>query len=215
MGGAGSTPVTADKGGRALPALLAVLLASPVAMFFATIEAARRARAVPTSADGAQKRRAEPRTNGPALRLAALPRTRTARACSRSAAANARRGRYFGAALLPAGAADEGSAVDDGAALSGEAGGGELPPHAETMAPIVAMAARRATIAVFFMIVFLLRGSRATSRTRPLMPQLCLGSQLRSFCCTLRASLPSSPRCPSSSGCPPKVPRVRSSFTGR
>jgi len=87
---------------------------------------------------------------------------------------------HFGAALLlPAGAAAEdesaGDVADDGEA----AGGVSPPPHAATMAPTDAMAARSATIAMFFMIVFLLRGSRATSRTRILMPQLDLSRQSR------------------------------------
>jgi hypothetical protein len=51
------------------------------------------------------------------------------------------------------GAADELSAGAD-AALDGEDAGGVSPPHAATMAPIAVMAARRATITRFFMIVF-------------------------------------------------------------
>ena len=54
---------------------------------------------------------------------------------------------------LDAGAADDESAGADEAALSGEAAGGVPPPHATT-APTDIMAARRATIAMFFMIVF-------------------------------------------------------------
>ncbi len=56
----------------------------------------------------------------------------------------------FGAALaLPAGAADAESAGE------GEAAGGvSPPPQAATMAPVATMAARSATITMFFMIVF-------------------------------------------------------------
>ena len=80
---------------------------------------------------------------------------------------------HFGAALLlPAGAADDESAGADVADDGEAAGGVSPPPHAATMAPTDAIAARSATIAMFFMIVFLLRGSRATSRTVP----LCLSS---------------------------------------
>jgi len=87
---------------------------------------------------------------------------------------------HFGAALLlPAGAADDESAGADVADEGEAAGGVSPPPHAATMAPTDAIAARSATIAMFFMIVFLLRGSRATSRTRPLMPQLDLSRQSR------------------------------------
>jgi hypothetical protein len=88
---------------------------------------------------------------------------------------------HFGMALLlPAGAADEESAGAGVVADDGEAAGGvSPPPHAATMAPTDAIAARSATIAMFFMIVFLLRGSRATSRTETLMPQLDLSRQSR------------------------------------
>jgi hypothetical protein len=73
---------------------------------------------------------------------------------------------YFGAALLLlAGAADD---VSDGAgpAELGEFGGGLSPPHAAAMAPIAAMAARSATTAIFFIIVFSSKGPEAT-------PPLC------------------------------------------
>jgi hypothetical protein len=56
------------------------------------------------------------------------------------------------ALLLPAGAADDVSAGADDPAL-GEFAGGLSPPHA-AIAPIVAMAARSATTAIFFIIVF-------------------------------------------------------------
>jgi hypothetical protein len=58
------------------------------------------------------------------------------------------------------GAVDESAGAAEPAALlallSGEAAGGELPPHA-TSAPTDATAARSATTAIFFMIVFLLQ----------------------------------------------------------
>jgi hypothetical protein len=58
------------------------------------------------------------------------------------------------ALLLPAGAAVELSAGADG-----DCGGGLSPPHAATMTAVDAMVARNATIAMFFMIVFLLQRS--------------------------------------------------------
>jgi hypothetical protein len=60
----------------------------------------------------------------------------------------------LGAALpLPAGAAGAESAGADVDADDGEAAGG-VSPHAATIAPIAAMAARSAIITIFFMIVF-------------------------------------------------------------
>ena len=72
--------------------------------------------------------------------------------------------RHFGAALpLAAGAADDESAGAD--AEEGEAAGGvSPPPHAVTMAPTAAMAARSATIAIFFMIVFSSEGPSDVTR---------------------------------------------------
>jgi hypothetical protein len=65
------------------------------------------------------------------------------------------RARHFGAALLAAGAADDVSVGADVDADDGEAAGGvSPPPHAVAMAPTATMAARSATIAIFFMIVF-------------------------------------------------------------
>jgi hypothetical protein len=65
-----------------------------------------------------------------------------------------RRPHYF---ALAAGAADESAGAADAElavlALSGDFAGSEPPPHA-ARAPTDAMAARRATIAMFFMIVF-------------------------------------------------------------
>jgi hypothetical protein len=65
----------------------------------------------------------------------------------------------LGAGALPAGAAEADSAgAPDAAAFSGAAGCDEPPPQA-TMAPIAAKVAKMATIAMFFMMVFLLRVS--------------------------------------------------------
>jgi preprotein translocase subunit SecY len=70
---------------------------------------------------------------------------------------------HFGAAL-PAGAALDESAGAD-VVLDGDDAGGLSPPHA-MMAPSDITAARSATIAIFFMIVFLQR-SRATLPATP------------------------------------------------
>jgi hypothetical protein len=81
--------------------------------------------------------------------------------------------RHFGAAvLLVAGAADESAGADD-MALSGDAAGGVLSPHAGTTRPTATIAAKSARIAMFFMIVVLLRGTPSERRGWGL---LCLSS---------------------------------------
>jgi hypothetical protein len=86
---------------------------------------------------------------------------------------------HLGAALAePAGAADSEPAAEAEPAESGDLAGSDPPPQAETMAPITIMAARIATSAKFFMIVFLPRGCQK----RPaLKHQLGLIRQLRAF----------------------------------
>jgi hypothetical protein len=59
----------------------------------------------------------------------------------------------LGAALPPGAAEADSAGAPDAAAFSGEAGVDEPPPQA-TMAPIAVMAARMATIAMFFMLFF-------------------------------------------------------------
>jgi hypothetical protein len=55
--------------------------------------------------------------------------------------------------LLVAGAADESAGADEDALVSGLAGAGVPPPQA-AREPTAAIVARRAAIAMFFMIVF-------------------------------------------------------------
>jgi hypothetical protein len=72
--------------------------------------------------------------------------------------------------------------VSAGAELDGDCAGG-LSPHAATMAPIAVMAARSATITMFFMIDFSSESERVVDRA--LMPQLCPARQSRDvlMCC--------------------------------
>jgi hypothetical protein len=79
--------------------------------------------------------------------------------------------------LLAAGAADESAGADD-ALVSGLAGAGVPPPQA-ARAPTAATVARRAAIAMFFMIVFSSENSPELVEDGVLMHQFGTGRQSR------------------------------------